>query len=877
MLTLNAVEVHHWRGLEHERLDNLSKGLNIIAGPNESGKSRLVQAIRYGLFEPTQGKSQTVKQLLSWSGNKQPEVMIHFQIGSESYSVEKRFLRQAHTTLKGPGESFSDKEAELKLRNLLGLSDNTGRGFTRIKKPELLGHWPLLWLEQEQVTRAPHEDLHENINSRLQSLLTRETGEVLDGALGQKILERVRQEARNYWTPGTRKPTGQLIQAMVDHQQALENKQAAASQLEKFHDTARQLDALRITKTELVDRLQQRVLKEKEVRQQIEHAAKTHAQLENQAERIKTLNAELKAVDQNIQDHAANKKSFDKALADQQKFEIALTNANQQLRDLSEKRSAIEKEISALETQQKTLDIQLQNAIKQETERKQAEQRNALQDKLQQANQYQSALQQARAKLAAIKLDGKTWKQILDAEKELDRARVRLDAASVEVTLTAYQDLTLKDGTTLNTGESRPFLIAERTALDIPDQLSIDINPGSQALPKLRDAFQDAERNLETILSANDCDTIEAANQRHIETENLNRDISNLENSRDRIAPEGISVLSEQLDKLPQTIAEYDETLDSAEQINTTASDNRLNLKNKRQAREKIVKQIQKVELTQSQNSSDKKHNQHTIEGLQVRIESLPELTALQKEQQQLQQKTQETLALQAQLKQTYQKLGGDTLKTDLEREQESIQDLKHQQLELRDQETEARTLLEQHQALDLYGKKQEADSTEAQAKQNLQRIQKKADAARLLLDTLEQTRQETQQRLVKPVMDKVAPYLQLVFPNVQLGLSENLEVTGLVSEHQQESYDQLSAGAREQLSILVRLGLAEILSEGKRLPIILDDALAYSDKQRVENLNRALYQAGKLFQILLFSCREAQLDSLGGAKRYRLSGKRSY
>ena len=40
-----------------------------------------------------------------------------------------------------------------------------------------------------------------------------------------------------------------------------------------------------------------------------------------------------------------------------------------------------------------------------------------------------------------------------------------------------------------------------------------------------------------------------------------------------------------------------------------------------------------------------------------------------------------------------------------------------------------------------------------------------------------------------------------------------------------EEDFDDLSGGAREQVSILVRLALAEVLGEDEPLPVVLDDA----------------------------------------------------
>src|SRR6185369_6319121 len=55
-MKLREIEVRNWRGL-NQSLAVLSPRLNLILGPNESGKSRIFQALQFGLFETYKGTS----------------------------------------------------------------------------------------------------------------------------------------------------------------------------------------------------------------------------------------------------------------------------------------------------------------------------------------------------------------------------------------------------------------------------------------------------------------------------------------------------------------------------------------------------------------------------------------------------------------------------------------------------------------------------------------------------------------------------------------------------------------------------------------------------------------------------------------------------
>lgn len=77
-----------------------------------------------------------------------------------------------------------------------------------------------------------------------------------------------------------------------------------------------------------------------------------------------------------------------------------------------------------------------------------------------------------------------------------------------------------------------------------------------------------------------------------------------------------------------------------------------------------------------------------------------------------------------------------------------------------------------------------------------------------------------------------------------------------LRGDGKEELFLHLSIGTREQLSILVRLGLALYLKEkGYSSMVIFDAALVYADDGRFERMHLALYRATKSVQIIL-TCR---------------------
>jgi uncharacterized protein YhaN len=79
--------------------------------------------------------------------------------------------------------------------------------------------------------------------------------------------------------------------------------------------------------------------------------------------------------------------------------------------------------------------------------------------------------------------------------------------------------------------------------------------------------------------------------------------------------------------------------------------------------------------------------------------------------------------------------------------------------------------------------------------------------------------------------------------------------------------FESLSGGAREQVATAIRLATAEILAEnyGGTLPVVFDDAFAFTDRQRVQKVIQMLdLGASRGLQIILLSCTHEEYANLG-------------
>ncbi len=154
-----------------------------------------------------------------------------------------------------------------------------------------------------------------------------------------------------------------------------------------------------------------------------------------------------------------------------------------------------------------------------------------------------------------------------------------------------------------------------------------------------------------------------------------------------------------------------------------------------------------------------------------------------------------------------------------------------------------------------------------AQAEGEVARYQIRVEVLKLLANTIGEVLGESRERFYTPIMRHLKPYLSDLFPGAELTLGDGFAVAGLKrTPDDAERFDRLSDGTREQIAVIVRLAMGALLAEqGREVPIILDDALVFSDDDRISRMFDALIRAGKKQQVIVLTCRTRAFAGLGG------------
>ena len=130
-MILKKIKLHPFAGATDKEL-SFHAGLNLICGPNEAGKSTLVRALFFVLFEPTNltpAKEQAkLKDYLPVKGGDSIAIDLEFESGGISYSLKKKWGGARSSELVSANGKITDPvEVQRKVNELLHNNEATWR------------------------------------------------------------------------------------------------------------------------------------------------------------------------------------------------------------------------------------------------------------------------------------------------------------------------------------------------------------------------------------------------------------------------------------------------------------------------------------------------------------------------------------------------------------------------------------------------------------------------------------------------------------------------------------------------------------------------------------------------------------------------------
>ncbi|MFM9938549.1 MAG: AAA family ATPase [Hyphomicrobiaceae bacterium] len=854
-------------------LEGLSGGLDVLAGRNELGKSTILRAMRFALAEKHTTKSKDAESFRPYSGGA-PTIEIDLEIDAKLWRVRKRYLAQRSAELRCLDDNnlLRGEDAEQKLVALLGGDDGKSR-------------FPLLWLSQGEAIAPASELATANKGARplLEAALASEIQAIAGGGRTRLLLERIKARRDTLVTEKQQRPRGPFEAAFKRVKDLTERHAAAAAQAQHANVQREQLARLRqrhevLTQPEHRASLAQRLTTARTTRERAKEAAShlaTARQAASLAEaRLSAARNELTAFDRALAEHATIAQAIGQLASERAQLAGKLAAAEAKARDLAQARDA-------LRTSQ-ARDEAVLAASRQQARRSELATRIAVLDaKLGEAQTIEQRLNVMARELAGIVATPHTLAAARSARNEIGLLEARLSAAAVSVTM-AYvsggEGRVRIGGRAL--AEAERLHAVEPIVLEIAGVGRITIAPGgTDTIADVREDLAAQREQFAALLTRAGSDSLaalEAAVSRRLTLETQSgEDKARLSG----LAPGGSALLLRERELLVRDLAGLPPPLDAASPMRSQGdmeaaiAKTRLRLQSAEaeaaraeaevaQARSADAKldtiadeRRQRLEALATALPSEAKRDPHraalaakVAEGERALNDAVRQVTAWQETAPD----ASRLAALDAEV------AAAET--NDMARERElgeiatEVAHIEGQLFTLGNEDAEAEAIA--------------LAEGKAEAAIELARLEDEVAALQLLAREIDAEQALVQDRYLAPVTARLQPLLELVFPAASLALDASFAPEALVRGAASEPIDRLSDGTREQIAVLGRLAFARLLADGNHsTPLVLDDALVYSDDDRIEAMFRALQAASARHQVIMLTCRTRAFEGLGGAR----------
>jgi len=877
---LLRIHLRNYRGTEDREIAFEPTGVTVIEGPNEAGKSSIAEAIDLLLEELDSTAKQGVKDVKPVHRDAGPEVELQVETGDYAFRYRKRFLRDRLTELeitRPRPESLTGREAHDRVQRIL--AETVDEALWRaLRITQGTG------VQQAQVKGIPS----------LAGALDRAAGTVPAGREEISLFERAREEYLSYWTD-TGRPKAEAAgytQRLQDRQRAVTEIEANLQRLEddvarmaRLQSDLRDLHAVRSdADRRAVDlRAQWRRIEGIQAAVTALEAQAKSAQMaaerarETETGRIKAASAVTDAITERNRQVAA--------LADSTPgLELARERSQTAARVLADARAA--RDAADVIAKLLRADVEYRRAEAELTE---------LSDRKRRVDVAREALARAEATLVANRVDDAALAAIRAADLESQKARARLDAGRPSVVLDAFRpvEVTLDgDLVALVPGEPVRRSVDDRLRLVVPGTVGVDVEAGAgdarlaEALVGAQTAVKDVcaragvadlaaadvaaetrraavtakrehEQTIAELLGTDGLRALATLEARIATAEQRTSGYVQARQAEPPMAPDtdtakdGADAAEQALDDA-RGVAERAETEEKAARdrlagFETNATEARVLLQVAEDAVAALARSLSEARTTVT--------DEALAEARADAVTAAERATAAASEAR---------IVLEGE--------GPDRVKTLLENAEGVLAGASLALREAEDERLQVETRLRDHGEDGLAEKLDTAITLRDAVTRDLGAYCARADARKLLFETLRRARESAHLAYIGPLREKIEALGRVVFgESLRIDMTEDLKIASRTLDRRTVPFGSLSVGAREQLGVITRLACAMIVAPDGGVPLILDDALGYSDPGRLEAMGAVLALAGRSCQVIVLTCYPERYRHVGGATIRRI------
>lgn len=891
-MRIDTVTVRNYR-LHRELRIEFDARRTVVGGPNESGKSTLVEAIRRAFFLKYRATGDVREEMLSHFDSGHPEVDVDFTIGERRFSLQKRFsgATGSCSLREYGGATLNGDAAEERLASLLGSGElKSGRGASdRVQRM-----WGHLWVTQGTAGNDPVESANDQHDSLLRHLQALGGGALAQSPEDGRVAREVGRRFASIWTErGEHRRSSEPANAKVILDAATSRRQNAEARRDELEHSIRSLDEadailatselasqqgereeLRQQSAQL-ERIEQRIAVEEKA------IAEAHAQFEGVRGRIRELEdqeAELRQLRIAAEPLRTAETQFEALMEERSR---RAREAQEGVREAHDRTSRLRQREDLLRTHRELLLT--------EVERGQLRERCAL---LESMHVRRTALTTRIAALRSI--DEAALDRLRVAEQLCATTRTRLDAMAAGFELIEGDGPVTVDDRSVKPGDH--LILIGETEIRIGESTRMRIFPGGgTALVDVRREADDAAADMRDLLFDLRVTSLAEAKDEFVTRSTLLQEERQCQQQIDQLDADRVAarlreaderfaslvgrrsqfIGSEDADSLPSSLGEASVAADEGEA-----------------AYQRAVSAEQSAIALHASQSSLAEEARLSLDASRVRCHSVDQaISALQGSVAALTQHLGDAGARACALEEAERRydatqsvhvkslaerapLRAADIEANLVRLTRVIDNEEARQQRARDQRTASLTRLTLDGSTDPNEAIATAQADESRARARWEVEQRRAQALRHLNQLFSYEQQRLATLYTEPLAESASGYLRALFGE---GTRMDIQVTpdgfrGITLARADASdaafeFHALSGGAKEQVAVAFRLAMAEVLARDHfgTLPLILDDAFAYSDPARVRTVQRMLDRAAAQgLQIIVMTCNPADYVGFG-------------
>ncbi|OAN34956.1 AAA family ATPase [Mycolicibacterium iranicum] len=881
-MKLHRLVLTNYRGITHRDTEFPDRGVVVVSGANEIGKSSMLEALDLLLESKDRSSKKEVKQVKPTHADVGAEVTAEISAGPYRFVYRKRFHKKPETelTVLAPRrEQLTGDEAHERVRAMLAETVDLD-----------------LWQAQRVLQSAPTTAADLSSCDALSRALDVVAGEVDDdpapgGATDSLLVDRIEVEYRRYFT-STGRPTGEWATATTRLQNADQDVARRAAAVAEVEDSARRhatltadLAVVTAESAAAAERLAAAAKAAQEV-------AELQGELDQATVRAEAATSTHAASQTALTERRRIRAEIDERTAVIERLQVECDAAADDLDTAREMKVAADETAAHAKTvvaaSQERVDA-ARTAVQRLADREEVDR---LTGRIATLERHQREFDAVASELDSMTLTDSLMAAIEEAAMVVDRAAAAVEQTAAHVEVVATADVVVRTGdeiATLSAGDKWTAGISSAAGFDVPGVLSIRVVPGASAattkakldaatgmlaealqrggvadlgaartLERRRQELRAARQQVRAVLEALTVDG--SADELRARLAVVAARLPAEEGLFDPATGEALDPGAQRLELIEAIAANQEAIRDCETHAQVAEQAGKLVAKRELHA----ARLMEKLQSAQNELAAGSRRlvEQREVIGddeLAVRTEADAEAAA-------------RATTLVAQLGEELARHQPAAVAAALADAQRSVRVVDVRREAVADA---LREVAAQLKVFGTEGRKGSLDAAETErerAEAEFIRVQRRARAAQLLRSVMGRHRDAMRQRYVDPYRGEVERLGRIVFGETfEVDVDSALRIGHRTLSGRTVPYESLSGGAKEQLGIVARLAGAALVAKEDSVPVVIDDALGFTDADRLTKMAEVFDAVAGDGQVIILTCSPQRYADVRSAQHIQL------